>query len=544
MNKKSKKFLIAILVIVIIIVVAFVAVNGKSNKNTTTATQSQTTSAEESPYIDVEKSNENQYEIAEVNSTKIDLNDKEYKSFVKLTESQNIDFTYDKYYLLEEELKKDYVKKGKLDYNLEVLNSNGEIDVDKLTDVALDNVDSRETNIFYNEIGREKTKEICELMVKTYNDNKDKYDINELAATLSNLRILEHKTTTKYAYVTKEIDFIYNPNTMKIGTDISKITGGEEFDVGASTMIHEMMHVLQYASSFDGSNEDVIKIGYCRSDNSNKDMPNPLFNRWILESSAETMNQAYLNFSHKNLTYNRGIRNANAVLMSFMFNKDFDRHILEKTTLSDDIYEMFDILNISDKKEQLEYLKLMNSIDTCFEYNDGFFKYYSSQTGIDLDNNEEEKDKIISTSRVDAQNYIQNRFYKALAEYVKNNDVDLETVFFLTRCFEIDSSTRLQYTRKDLLEYNKSAILNQYELQQGLFKAIAKSSGMTLDEVNDKYNSYMLYVLDDNGNEHPNCNWNSLTDGQRDFIDFTKELYSYTRMVRLNTMVDYFNKGN
>lgn len=552
-NKKSKikNVITKIFVVILIIVVAFVGIvvgfTAKSQKdykkrleNLSTSTTESTTSSNIELIAITDETN---YKKGTVNSTKISLSNKEYKNFIKLAESQKLGFTYDDYYLIEKELEKPYVKRGKTENKTELINDKGEIDAEKLTQVALKNAKTKKKVVLAVDIDEKKTREICELICNVCNNNKDKYDINELATMLCDLRIFEKKGSTAFAYVSQNIDFGFNSTMIDLYEKMGNVTG-EEKQTEQSSFVHETMHLFQYATSYDGNNEEIDKVGFCRLDRTNDNIPHPLYDSWLVEASADTMMQSYLNSGNGVLCYQKKISYMNSVLLDFMFDKGFDRHMLERTTLSSDIYEMFDILNIKDKKEQIDFLKLLYSVEICQELDEGFFKYYAEKNGVDTaydSNGERTKERLglVLTCRSDLEKYIVNKFYKAFADYVKNNDVDLETVFYLARLCEIDTANHLLYSNKKYYDYQIDNIKLHYELQQGLFNAIANSSNMSLDEINNAYDDYLMYVLDENENKIPNCNSNLLTEEQKDFIEYSESIFKYDKFVRLKTVINY-----
>lgn len=548
---KGKKVLIIVLALVICAVCVLMVSTIKSMKDNEKALKNPTTTeATTNPYNeDIKTSDETAYEKKAVSSTKISLNDKEYKKFEKVANSQKLGFRYDDYYLLEQELEKAYVKRGKLEYNLEVLNDKNEIDVNKLTKVALRNAIEKPSVNMTEPVSAEKTKEICQMVCDVCNNNKDKYDIKELATMLSHLRILEKRGTAAFADVSNKIDLSFNAFMLDTYAMISDQSDDVNYN-NTTVFTHETMHLFQYASSFDGSNEVINKLGFCRRDEKSKGLPHPLYDSWLIEGSADMAMQDCLNADNTSLCYSKRISYINSVLTTFMFDKNFDRHLIERTSWCEDIYEMFDILGIKDKEQQLEYLKLLYSIEVCQECDSGFYEYYAKQTGENMSkdsdgNRSDERLKVVLGNRSDAEKYIVNGFYKDFAKYVRDNkNVDLETVFYLARFCELDAASHLKYANKNYYDYQKDNVFMHYELQQALFEAIANSSNMSLDDINKAYDDYKMYVLDDNGKKVANCNQNALTKEQKEYISYSETIMAYDNFVRIKTMVDYINAND
>lgn len=545
-KKKSKKIKTIILAIVLIILVAvsmlFVSVwkdMHDQQKKIKEAKNETTTNA----YYDIKDEGENNPAVGKVTSTKIELDNSNYKKFIDTANAQKLGYTYENYYGIEKALKQPYVQYTPVEYNLEVLDKNNNIDVDKLTKIAIKNRDKKPLPILCAEIDDNKTRELCGYVATAINANKDKCDIKKIATLLSNFRIFEKKGSTAFAYVTQDINMGFNTTMFKIYENMGDITGNVDF-TNTSVFSHEAMHLIQMASSFDGDNDKIENAGCYRLDRTIQDKrPNPLWFKWIIEGSADTAMQSYLKADNNSLCYSKKITYINSALMPMMFNDNFDKSLIEQTTFCENFDEMRKILGIKTDDEFLDFMKLAYTIEICQEGDEGFFKQYQEETGKDTsvkdDNKSDERFNIILTCRSEAENTIVNNFYKNLAKYINENNVDLETVFFLARLCEIDTASHLQYSNKSYYPYQNSNIKNHYELQQALFKAIAKSSDMSLDDINNKYDSYKMYVKDENGKKMPNCNWNSFTNNQKEFINYAQSFHSYTRFVRLKTMMNF-----
>lgn len=545
-KNKSKKIIKVLFAMVLIVLVAIIAIfisvsnDMKEQQKKLNESKAETTT---SAYYDIKDEGENNPIHAEVTSTKIELDDSNYKKFLKTANAQKLGYTYESYYGIEEALKQPYVQNTPIEYNLEVLDENNNIDIDKLTEVAIRNRKLKKLPILCAEIDDAKTRELCGYVAKALNDNKDKCDIKKVATLLSHFRIFEKKGSTAFAYVTQDINMGFNTTIFKIYENMGSITGTVNF-TNTSIFTHESMHLIQLASSFDGDNEEIENLGCYRIDRTiENEKPNPLWIKWIIEGSADTAMQSYLKTDNKPLCYPKKITYINSVLMPMMFNDGFDKSLIEQTTYCENFDEMRNILGIKTDDEFLDFMKLAYTIEICQEGDEGFFTEYQKATGRDVSVNDDvksdERFNIILACRSEAENVIVNSYYKNLAKYVKENVVDLETVFFLARLCEIDTFTHLQYTNKNYYSHQTSNIENHYELQQALFKAIAQSSNISLEDINKAYDNYKMYVCDEDGKTTPNCNWQGFTKEQREFIEYANSFHSYTRFVRLKTMKDF-----
>ena len=131
-------------------------------------------------------------------------------------------------------------------------------------------------------------------------------------------------------------------------------------------------------------------------------------------------------------------------------------------------------------------------------------------------------------------------FYKNLAERIHNGSVTLQDAFYLINTFESALNLHIVYDDASRLEYNDEAIKFYVETQNKFFQMVAQDSGMTFEDIVERFNNYALIIKTDQGYQR-NCQFLWLTEGERDYIAtaLTTNISSLTINIR---NVDYIDK--
>ncbi len=495
-------------------------------------------------YIDVEHSNEKKPINGDKTSTKINLNKLQYDEFINELENYDYEFSMSKYYDLENTLKTfndvQYQKKES-----SKLISDGELDSNKLYNIVIDNnnsymkQDTNSVNVFFSNTSDENIKNICNLIVEIYNNNKDDYcDIKKVSDTLTHLKIFQNDTTSSNAYVTDDLVLVFNPKMMEMFSKMQEMKGNTKdgVSVDKTVFVHEIEHLFQNASN-DFQDENGIETGFCRK--YDKVNVNSLWNTWLLESSAEIKMSESLHATTKN--YDKKISYIRSYNLSRIFESSYVVNDLVNSVFTNNLDSAFKFLNINDDVSKMEFLKLMYSIEITQSDVDDFWEFYEKQEGITL--TDEEKESIRMDIRTEAVKKLSKEYYKGLASALLDEKIkDLETVFYLMRLWELDSCGHLNFTNKQEYEHSKEFIIWQDNIEKGLIKAISNSSNMSYDELMNQYDNYHM-SLEVNGNVINNADFSNLPKEKQEYINASYEKYSVTYFSRISTMVNYINNS-
>lgn len=495
-------------------------------------------------YIDVEHSNEKKPINGDKTSTKINLNKPQYDEFINELENYDYEFSMSKYYDLENTLKTfndvQYQKKES-----SKLINDGELDSNKLYNIVIDNnnsymkQDTNSVNVFFSNTSDENIKNICNLIVEIYNNNKDDYcDIKKVSDTLTHLKIFQNDTTSSNAYVTDDLVLVFNPKMMEMFSKMQEMKGNTKdgVSVDKTVFVHEIEHLFQNASN-DFQDENGIETGFCRK--YDKVNVNSLWNTWLLESSAEIKMSESLHATTKN--YDKKISYIRSYNLSRIFESSYVVNDLVNSVFTNNLDSAFKFLNINDDVSKMEFLKLMYSIEITQSDVDDFWEFYEKQERIML--TDEEKESIRMDIRTEAVKKLSKEYYKGLASALLDGKIkDLETVFYLMRLWELDSCGHLNFTNKQEYEHAKDFIIWQDNIEKGLIKAISNSSNMSYDELMNQYDNYPM-SLEVNGNVINNADFSNLPKEKQEYINASYEKYSVTYFSRISTMVNYINNS-
>lgn len=495
-------------------------------------------------YIDVEHSNEKKPINGDKTSTKINLNKLQYDEFINELENYDYEFSMSKYYDLENTLKTfndvQYQKKES-----SKLINDSELDSNKLYNIVIDNnnsymkQDTNSVNVFFSNTSDENIKNICNLIVEIYNNNKDDYcDIKKVSDTLTHLKIFQNDTTSSNAYVTDDLVLVFNPKMMEMFSKMQEMKGNTKdgVSVDKTVFVHEIEHLFQNASN-DFQDENGIETGFCRK--YDKVNVNSLWNTWLLESSAEIKMSESLHATTKN--YDKKISYIRSYNLSRIFESSYVVNDLVNSVFTNNLDSAFKFLNINDDVSKMEFLKLMYSIEITQSDVDDFWEFYEKQERIML--TDEEKESIRMDIRTEAVKKLSKEYYKGLASALLDGKIkDLETVFYLMRLWELDSCGHLNFTNKQEYEHAKDFIIWQDNIEKGLIKAISNSSNMSYDELMNQYDNYHM-SLEVNGNVINNADFSNLPKEKQEYINASYEKYSVTYFSRISTMVNYINNS-
>lgn len=516
----------------------------ENNKNT--ANNSQITN----DYINTPEINELRIYTDENKRIPIQLTAYNQLDFLNTISDTKI-FQYDQYFKIEQAINLYNNTTINKSSHSSLLNEKKQLDINKLiAQVEINNANylSKEKNavsIFYKELDRQTITEICKKIVDVANTEYNDIEVEKLANTLSNLKILKKTSTSSNAYVSSDLAFIYNPNATDMYADVNKITGKYENEEESknSVITHEIMHLLEYAAS-DNNAENGIEAGICRMYNvpgkQSKLAVDSLWNSWILEAGAELGMSNYLNIETG--TYAKKISYAKSYNLSRFNDLGTKNTALENVVFNPTLEEAFKELKITDEKSKLNFLKYLYSVEITQYSTDDFWNNFISETGKTY--TEEEKTQIKMEIRSDAIKYLSINFYTNLADAIADKKIsDLNTVFYMMRNWELDVYSHLEYTKTKSFKPAKAYIEWQHNTQQQFFAAIAESNNMKKEDISALYDDYYMQSST-NETIQNNCDLSKYNQYINQYITSAKNEYNISKYSRIKDVYAYIQKSN
>lgn len=496
-------------------------------------------------YLKVEFSNEKQVFSESKDITPIIIDKPFVDEFIELLNSYDYEFSMSKYYDIEENLN---IYSSNSTYrkneNYEII-TDGKLDSTKLYNLVLKNNDSYmkqdklNINFSFEEASSNDIKEICDLIVNTYNKSEKYSNIGIIADTLSQLKIFKNETSTSNALITDE-DFVlsFNPKMIEQFANMQEIIGNAEDDVNIkeTVFVHEIEHMFQKASN-DFNNNNGIETGFCRKyDSSNV---NSLWYPWLLDGSAETKMSEILNTTPKN--YGKKISYIRTYNLSRFFEENFKVTDLVNSAYTTDLESAFELLRITDDKSKLEFLELMYSIEITQSDTPDFYEFYEKQNNVSLTT--EEKDAIRKNIRTEVVKKLSRNFYESLMNGIYNKKIsDINTVFYLMRLWELDCCGHLNYTKPGEYKYVYEFLLWMDEIEKGFIKTISNNNNLSYEHLLEKYNNYHMNIDSGHGGSF-NADLSKLEKEKQEYLKLAYDSYSVTYFARIGNMVDYINNN-
>lgn len=466
------------------------------------------------------------------------IDDYDYNKIINHIEKINTNYSYSNYYDINTCLEKYNEETLRKNSNEELI-TNGKIDCNKLIKSVYNNnkeyLNSENKNYFYKETSENNINKICNMITDIINSNIEDYDIEKLSYTLSKLRIFQKDESTAFAYVTSDLILVYNPK----GIDSYKMIdpNKDKYDMNMEDKIltHEIMHILQYLSS-DLKEDNGIEAGFCRKyDDVNV---NSLWISWLLEGSAEKSMMDYYNTTASN--YKNTISYISTYDLSRIFDSNYNVGDLENASFTGDLDSCFKMLNIKTKKDKLDFLNLVYSIELTQNDCDDFWAYYEKKTGYILD--ADSKLEIKKEIRMNVINNLSCTYFKGLLNSVKKGNIkDLNTLFYFLRLWEIDSCNHIQATTTDYVDISSDYMKWEYNLQTMIFEAISNSINLSYEEIEKLYDDYSIKVMKDNKIEN-NYDSSIFTDEEKKLLEYIENNISVTYFSRVKILNNYYNK--
>lgn len=528
---------------VLLIVATGGAVKFATNSTPTDKTTVTTISTD---YIDVEKTNELKLYDYDQETRTININNYEYLTFSDKLDNDDYTFDYAQYYGLDKTLELYNNTKTEKSTESDLLDENGKLDANKLLHSVKNNNEelmSGKTNAittFYTETSEADMQKICTIIAKVVNSKFSNTEINQVANTLTKLTIVNRTGTASNAYINNNLTFVYNPNMSEMYSNMQKITGSENTkeETIESIITHEAMHILQYENN-DLNKKNGIEVGMCRMynvPNETKLVPvDSLYYPWLLEAAAEL---GMAEFQHTETgTYAKKISYARSYNLSRFKELNTKEQSLEKIVYENTLTAGFDKLNLTNKEEQLEFLKFLYSVEITQSNPEDFWENYKKMTGHTP--TEEQQLDIRMQIRTEAVKYMSKNFYQNLIESIKEQEItDLDTVFYMMRIWEMDTYTHLEYTKESSLDSSKDFIIWQNQIQDQLFTAIGNCSELSQEEIKKLYDEYNVQTNIDN-NIQDNCNLTKFNNYTQNMISSIKNTYAVSNFARMDDMLNY-----
>ena len=108
----------------------------------------------------------------------------------------------------------------------------------------------------------------------------------------------------------------------------------------------------------------------------------------------------------------------------------------------------------------------------------------------------------------------------------------------MMRTWELDVFGHLEYTKTSSLEHATEFVIWHNQVQNDLFQAIAESSGITVEFIQNDYAEYNLQANVEDS-IYNNCNLSNFNGATSSYITSAKDSYSTSRFSRNSLVYEY-----
>ena len=429
------------------------------------------TNEHDTPLITVSEKEENYPRVKLSNST--------YTEYSKYIDSVEVNYDYASLYHIDEALEKDSQFKPAQTHSVKLNNING----DELYKIVLENnnnyLSSHTTP--YQGFDKKELKKICKKIADVVNSQLGKTNnINEteIKCTLSDLKIFYSNFAFCNGYISEDENcLILSPTMIEIAMSLDEDT--DMYDIVA----HETMHLMQKeCPDVDNLNPD-LKYKYGFSVAYNDLTVNSLSYMWLAEASAEKSMSEYEN--QDPMTYANMINYMESLGMVNILNSNYRPQYL---IYNDDINELYKYFNVTSEKDKREILNMMYSIEIMQQKPDDFYQTLNQWLGYEYDKSG--VNGLDYNLRESVCRTFNKYYYRNLAKTISEKDIPLNDVFYLISVYEMDLNNHILYNDYNQYEANDILMKEYVEMQDELFKMIAKDNNMTYEEILELYDNY------------------------------------------------------
>lgn len=258
-----------------------------------------------------------------------------------------------------------------------------------------------------------------------------------------------------------------------------------DIDYIRTVVLHETNHFGQIHSEKERTLEGYARnLGILYRWNDLK--VNPLDYTWYTEGSAELLMTDQYGSEIAPTVYEHNIRSLDSLTLSALLRSDVDELTLAKLSYQTDLNELFKRFNCTNDEEKIEVINMMYAFDIALYQNKDFFNAYEEKYGKIIDNRYDYFSSLYSSI---AQTLTKN-FYTNLSTYLTSHKMTLEEIFSSISVFETEMNRLTKYTQSNYAEENNDFIKMYCDLQRQFFEIVAKSYGVSVNDIVTMYNAY------------------------------------------------------
>ena len=189
------------------------------------------------------------------------------------------------------------------------------------------------------------------------------------------------------------------------------------------------------------------------------------------------------------LQYKTKIGYIDTLTFSLLLNEDFKPYDIERLTQQQSLDKVFETFHCETEEQKMEFLNMMEAINIIQEEPEDFMSIYENKIL-----GHEASDDDLATMKVELKNgvctTITKYFYRSLTEKLARENISVSDIFSLISIFEADMNVHITYAKDGAYEARKDFFDNYSNIQNNFFSELAKSLGVSFDDVLGAYQQY------------------------------------------------------
>ncbi len=391
----------------------------------------------------------------------------------------------------------------------------------------------------YYSLSSDYTRLIAQILVDMVKENYSelsKTDITRLYCMLNDVTAVGIDSTD---FSVNDLNQMYNARVtddavVMLDTEmIGQLKGSQTME---RTIAHEVAHLFQRMCP-DHKINGLTQIGGSQyvENFDNTGEANSLHFQWLYEAAAEQMSMNEYD-AKTPLVYKNMVGYLHTLDLITLIRPNYDETSIAVSQMSTNPDKIYEVFGAKTEEEKREIAHMLYSICYIQTEREDFVTVYEKSNGS-IQGKETTVKKIMKESVAQTMT---KYFYKNLAERVHNGSVSLQDAFYLINTFEGALNLHIVYDDAERVEYNDESIKFYIETQNKFFQMIAQDSGMTYDEIVEKFGNYALIIKTDAGYQR-NCQFNWLDQDEKEYVAtmLTTNINSLTYNIR---DIDYIDK--
>lgn len=425
----------------------------------------------------------------------INITEEDYNEFIKIVDTIDVVYEYEKYYDIEESLNRTGAKVV-TNHTHMICDINQIPTEEMLYNVVISN--NKQYLKEYPELYKLSNNQIKEAVSIVIDAVKDNYPYlteeskKRVYCFLGNLKIVGIDSMDRQVNPSGNIINAMMCSDGAMFIDENQIDLLHDQEAFEKTIRHEAEHIFQ-KSCIDNETEEFTQVGI--SQTWENEQMNPETWKFAFEGTAELNTMREYNETTP-LTYTNMVRYNQALDFVISINPNYGHNTMEVLNMNQDVEGVYKAFGAETLEEKKEIIAMLYAIDHLQIYRDDFVENYEKESGLTYND-----DEAVSSTKTSIMLTLTKCFYRNLAERIKNGDATLQDILYLINVFESDVNSHMTFDKYNNTMTEEDAKIfaqNYLIIQNEFFETISNGSSISTEELNRHYKEYSLVLNTNN----------------------------------------------